>query len=207
MQTIHISKPDPFYTAIVAITFPAYNGKKFRLEVHAGDFRMNLNSYWDGGSRNSFRLLELATMKSVGIPQNGTMFDGGRDYRDVLIPAGIAVVVHSVSCGKDAGITIHISEANATKLLPPMDTGITDNEKIVLAFTARYKNSYAGASNCRYKEASRVYPIGLSAWESAKDSCITKGLLNKAGAITPEGRNIDVSEITGSAGCLSFQRR
>ena len=194
MRTFHIEKPDAFYSQLVSRTFPGYRGRKFRLEAHDNPaFSMNLNSYWSGGSRDYFQLINLSTMQTLPIPQNGTMFDDN-DLREVPIPEGIAVVEHSIFCGKDCGITVHISAANAAKLLPASTCEASDNEKIVVNFS-HLKNSYAGRNDNRWYEANRATGITRDQWEVARESCIAKGFLNKAGALTCAGRNLDCSGV------------
>jgi len=58
-----------------------------------------------------------------------------------------------------------------------------------LKYTSRYKNTYGGETNIRYKEAKRETGISQDAWNTALASLKTSKLLNKAGAITTAGRN------------------
>jgi hypothetical protein len=100
----------------------------------------------------------------------------------------IACVEHSIFCGKDMGLTIHIHPANANRLLPaPVE--LTWAERTVLLATMSWKSSYAGVSNYRFVEAQRTCGITLPEWENAKQSLIARKLLNKAGAVTVDGRN------------------
>jgi hypothetical protein len=59
----------------------------------------------------------------------------------------------------------------------------------VLLATAGLKPSYGGDGDFRFHEAHRRRGIGREAWDTAKAECIAAGWLNKAGAITPRGRN------------------
>jgi hypothetical protein len=86
------------------------------------------------------------------------------------------------------GITIHVHPENAPKLLP--DTSVTRNEKIVLSATRSYKNTYAGRTGIRFEKAQKETGITLEQWEEASKTLIEKGMLNKARAITNDGRNI-----------------
>jgi hypothetical protein len=71
----------------------------------------------------------------------------------------------------------------------PAPTELTEDEEIVLVATRSLKASYGGVSNYRLSEARRYTGIDLHRWETAKAMLIAKKLLNKAGAITVEGRN------------------
>jgi hypothetical protein len=90
------------------------------------------------------------------------------------------------------GLTFYVHPDNATKLLPAPQAELTAFEKIVLSATASYKSSYAGMD--RYEMARRDCRNGTpfptrDDWALAKQTLINLGLLNKAGAITPAGRN------------------
>lgn len=101
--------------AVVAAAFPDYRGRRFRLHAAA---RIRLDSvHWDGGSRNEYVAVHLATGRAAParvpapwfVPSNGIEVD---------LPVGSLVVEHSVFCGKDAGITVHSHPANLAALLP-----------------------------------------------------------------------------------------
>jgi hypothetical protein len=74
-------------------------------------------------------------------------------------------------------------------MLPAGDSGASEAQTIVLLATAALKNTYGGETGIRFREASRKFGISREAWETATAECITAGTLNKAGAITPKGRN------------------
>ena len=65
---------------------------------------------------------------------------------------------------------------------------IRDSEKLVLIATAALKASYGGVSDCRAK-ALQERGLSMARIEAARESLKAKKLLNKAGAITPDGRN------------------
>jgi hypothetical protein len=96
------------------------------------------------------------------------------------------VVVHVI--GRYEHIEIHTPAENVTRLLPA-PTELTEDEEIVLVATRSLKACYGGVSNYRFSEAKRYTGIDLHRWETAKATLIAKKLLNKAGAITVEGRN------------------
>lgn len=111
-------KPDESIKAIVARTFPDYRGRKYHVQVHDVDFPVDVTSYWSGGSRDYFAAINLATMETVVVPQNGTPFDGGPIRPGgVIIPTGFAIVEHSIFCGKDIGITVHVGPEMMPKFI------------------------------------------------------------------------------------------
>ncbi len=186
MQTVHI-EPDVFIRLMVSRAFPNYNGNKFKLAV--SDSPLNCASYWDGGSRSFFVFANLATGEVSNSCPVQSAFDrpiAGLDA--VSLPDGFACLEHTISCGKDSGITIHIHSANAGKFLPAQ-VELTRFENIVLAYTRCLKSSYAGQSNYRFREANRETGISVYDWETSKANLITRGFLNKQGALTISGKN------------------
>jgi hypothetical protein len=63
-------------------------------------------------------------MRQVSIPENGSGFTAidrkyGPDGLPLSLPApGFAVVEHSIFCGKDVGLTVHIHAENSADLAP-----------------------------------------------------------------------------------------
>jgi len=157
---------------------------------------MSLVSHWDGGSRDYFEVVALETGEKRAVPQNGTAFDTFSLDSSPVPANGLAVVEHSISQGKDLGLTLHIHPHNATAMLPAPSVELSEHEAFVLAATARLKSSYAGKD--RFENSRKSYPSALSGhdmtrdqWEAAKASLIARGMLNKAGAITIAGKNAE----------------
>jgi hypothetical protein len=185
MSTHWIDKPDETIRKIVNSTFPSYRGKKFKLST---DVPSRLDSYWDEGSRDYFSFYELSTSKVLDVGSNHPFFEAGKPRDLESLPPGVVIVKHSIFCGKDMGITIYANAGDLAPLLPEK-LELTPHEKTVLEYTRTYKSSYAGISNYRFHEAHRSTGIKSDEWEAAKEQLIEKKLLNKAGAITPAGRN------------------
>ena len=186
MNIIHI-EPDALVRSLVSRAFPAYTGNKFKLAV--SDSPINCASYWDGGSRSYFVFANLATGEtSSEVPAQSAFARPVAGLDAVSLPDGFVCLEHSIFCGKDSGITIHIRTSNAAKMLPAQ-VDLTRFENIVLAYTRCLKSSYAGVSNYRYHEAHAQTGITSEEWDATKASLIARGLLNKAGALTVAGRN------------------
>lgn len=183
-MTHYLDKLSPELETVRRATFPAYNGKKFKLSTNVPS---ELNSYWDGGSRDFFAFYDLITGRALDVHSNHPMFEGmPRNLAE--LPSGVILVMHTISCGHNLGLTFFVRADNLTAYLPPA-VELTDDEKIVLKYTRSYKSSYAGIANYRLHEASRETGITLERWNLAREACIGKGLLNKAGALTPSGKN------------------
>ena len=185
MKTYTLEKPDAMVSSIVAASFPSYRGRKFRLSVTDS---INVQSYWSGGSRDYFSFVRLTDMANIPVPaQSG--FDRQIPGADsVSLPDGVVCVEHSIFCGKDHGITIHANSATLAPMLPAPGS-LSWAETVVLYATRSLKSSYAGVSDYRRKEAMEDTGISNDEYSAAKAALIDGKYLNKAGAITPKGKN------------------
>lgn len=170
---------------IASKAFPGYSGRSFKVDTFSGP--MTLRSYWDGGSKTDYAIVNMKTGRSKPIPENGGPY-GGKAFRISKLPEGFAVVAHNTFTGKDMGITIYVNPENISKMLPAPDE-TPWAEKVVLSATRSLKSSYAGIKDYRFREALKDTGITKPEWDQAKEALIQKGLLNKAGAITDKGRN------------------
>lgn len=185
MPTFHIDKPDAFLKKIVKATFPGYKGRKFQLST---DIPTNLDSYWSGGSKDSYAFYCLGTGKAADVHTNHPFFEAGQPRELDELPRGIIIVKHTYFCGKDLGITIYANQEDLAPMLPEK-TALTEDERIVLKYTKSLKPSYNGISNYRFYSARGETGITAERWEAAKKNLIAIKCLNKAGAITAKGRN------------------
>jgi hypothetical protein len=177
----------------------SYNGKKFKAEIVTEVTIPSHAGLWDGGSRDTFQLIHLETGKAVQASDNmSAPWNPARKDQTITLQPGFAVVEHSQFCGKDMGLTFYIHPDNAAKLLSAPPAKLTQHESIVLAATVSYKSSYNGRDRYAIAQATWNYPWRnqdktafptRDEWNAAKESLYSKGLLNKAGAVTPAGRN------------------
>lgn len=184
MQVTHLEP-----NQVPAILRGNYSGRTFKAEVC--ESATLTDTYWSGGTRSTYRMIELATGKAtepngIAAPHH---FGGTLEGKTVPVSPGFVLVEHVIFCGKDHGLRFYVNPADTAKLLPAPTSELSDDEKTVLAATAGLKSSYGGIPNFRFHEASRSTGITLERWDAAKASCISKGFLNKAGAITTQGRN------------------
>ena len=170
---------------LMRAAFPSYMGRKFKLVVT--DAPQDVRSYWDGGSRGYFRFVALATGRvSDSVPAQSAFDQPIAGADRVILPNGVGLVEHCFFVGNDMGLRLIIRPENAAPLLPAAVDLATD-ERIVLAATRDLKSSYAGIHDYRYHDRGRT--MGRDRWDAAKAACTARGLMNKAGAITPAGRN------------------
>lgn len=111
-----LTKLDSFTKSLFSRAYPQYRGRKFYMEVR--ETPIDVRSWWDGGSRDYFVFVNLATgAVSQQVPaQSG--FDKPIDGADrVSLPVGFACIRHSIFCGRESGLTIIVRPENAPRLL------------------------------------------------------------------------------------------
>ncbi len=90
-------------------------GRSRKCKVVVSGSPKRLTSYWDGGSKDTFYGVELVSRRRVDLPATGSPFYPERAaYQPV---AGVAVVEHSIFCGKDVGYTLHLHPDDAGKFV------------------------------------------------------------------------------------------
>lgn len=122
----------PEVRAVVLAAFPDYRKHKASI----GPFHpININSYWDGGSRAEFAVVELATLRRHDVGAGHCYFDvarqglAGAEDQNIEVdrvgnvklknlPPGFALVEAGTSCGKPAMAAVYVHPDNLTKLLP-----------------------------------------------------------------------------------------
>lgn len=176
MPTRHLDRND-----VPAQLRQGYDGRKFVAQITGAVTIPATAGLWDGGSRDTYSAVQLATGATVAMP-DADPFNGAQRDRRIDIPAGVAIVRRSVFQGRDSGLTFYIRPEDAAPLLPPPAAELDDVARITLETVAHYKPAY---------RLERARDKGLSGadYEAAKARLITSGHLNAAGAITTTGRN------------------
>ena len=111
METNTIDAP-PDLERVFRSVFTGYRGRKFRVNVT--DHVSMTDTYWDGGSKSDYAVVDLASGRRRVIPD---LISGGflptanaalEAFRNVTIPKGVVIVRHSIFCGKDTGLTLMV---------------------------------------------------------------------------------------------------
>jgi hypothetical protein len=145
-------------------------------------------NYWQGGVKYYYRAINLDSGQWVESgAEFGNPFTCPHEPTIKLLP-GIAVIRYRNRPGRDCTVFLHPDNANKL-ITTDSSKQLSDNEKLVLQNTKGLKSSYGGISNYRFHCANRDKGITLDAWNVAKDSLIARGLLDKRGALTTDGRN------------------
>lgn len=197
MTTIHCKQNDPAVAAILARTWPGTSHRDIGVTIYETG-GMPLTSCWEGGRRDTHRVLRLADMQTFQIPENGSGFTaadhafGPAGFPLALPAPGFAVV--TLTEGSYHALSIHIHRDNAAKLIQaPCE--LTWHEKVVLCATRSLKSSHGGKNRFQMANEELTFPawgktaISQVDWDATKAALIARKLLNAAGAITPEGKN------------------
>lgn len=179
MNLYEIYTSDSEALKIAKIAFPEF--KKREVEIRPFKGPMRLDSYWSGGSRDYYAIVNLATYKKEEIPENGSGFTENT-YRMSELPNNLAVVRFHLG-GSYEAVTIYVNQENLINMLPPKTEELAWEELVVLVATRSLKPP------TRYKEANYYTKITEKEYMEAKANLITKGYLNSAGAITQKGKN------------------
>jgi hypothetical protein len=135
---------------------------------------------WDEGSRRTYVIVRLADLATFRIEQAPFMQRSALHEKTYELPEGFVVVVRCE--GRCDHTEIYTTTANITPLLPaPVE--LSDDEKIVLTACCSLKGGI------RFEYANQYTGISRGRYDAAKASLIARKLLNKAGAVTVEGRN------------------
>jgi hypothetical protein len=184
METVYLRRSDPTVDELIRAAFPGLKCQS--VEAIVTESVRFYGTNWDEGNRREYVIVRLADRKTFRIEEAPFMERSELHEKTYKLPPGFVVAVHAI--GRYEHIEIHTAADNVTRLLPA-PVALTEDEEIVLVATRSLKPSYNGISNYRFVEARRYTGIDLHRWETAKSTLIARKLLNKAGAITVEGRN------------------
>lgn len=102
--SVPVSRSDRRVKAILRATFPNYRGRKVRVALF--DRPLYLDLSWSGGTRDSVALIDF-TNGRIGHLRCPSPWARGA-YDPVDCPPGALLVVHSIFCGVDSGVTIYV---------------------------------------------------------------------------------------------------
>lgn len=185
MSSVHLRRSDETVLAIINAAFPGYKGTHITATI--GERVTFHGTTWDEGNKRDYVIVRLSDMMAQPVSQAPYFRDSPLHTTAFPIPDGFVIVVLIQARGREY-LDIIAPASAVTPFLPPPNE-LSRDEMIVLIATRSRKASYGGISNYRFSEARRETGITLDRWEAAKATLIDKKLLNKAGAITVEGRN------------------
>lgn len=160
-----------------------YRGKQLRAELVESVTIEAHEGNWNGGSRNVFYALDLATGRRASVTDTfSAPWSPDRKAQTIALKSGFAIVKEITFQGRDLGLTFFMLPSDAAPLLPPPAEELTETELTVLAIIRGLKSGYR-ADEYRRKGISEAEV------EAIKAGLIRREYLNKAGAITTKGKN------------------
>jgi hypothetical protein len=128
-QSVKVSKALPVVKAILGVSFPEYKGRKVSVRLSE---RVFIDTEGGGGSYDRAVAVQMSDGKSADVP-NVSPFSGAymAQVNDgIPLPAGVALVVHSMFCGKDAGIVIHVAPESVRQLAALAGLALPDGQPL-----------------------------------------------------------------------------
>jgi len=178
MEAIWLNKSE-LYDKLKELT--GYSGTKIRVSV--SDVPRTLRSYWDNGSRTGFSCYDMEG-ELIAIDVQTAPEPFGKSVPPYIPSPDKFLVEHVTYNGKDLGLHIYLHPQHfLVKMLPIEKPEISKNELFVLVTICSLK-SFARADE--YREAG----FKTAEIDKIKEILFQRGFINKAGAITPSGRNV-----------------
>lgn len=131
-QTVTL-KTTPEVKAIVNAAFPSYKKHKASISTFYEGF--NINSYWDGGSKGEYAIVDMVTMQRKALPSRSHPYfdiaakglanqsndivetDHVGNVKLKILPEGYALVQAGFFCGKPATACVYVNPSNLAKLI------------------------------------------------------------------------------------------
>lgn len=185
-MVVHATRKDRGVAAVADAV--GYRGRKLQV-VPAESVDVTQDAYWSGGTKSTYTWVRTSDLATLRTPSQHPAFDAPvKNGQAMPIRPGLVCVEHVIFCGKDLGLRIYAHPDEVAKMLPT-PAELPEDEVTVLKFTSGLKNSYGGKTNIRLRRAREVTGITADRWNAASEALKGRGLLTKAGAITPAGRN------------------
>jgi hypothetical protein len=113
-KSVKVSKSHRGIKAILSATFPEYKGRKVSVELTDKAY---LDTVGGGGTYDRAVAVSLRDGSVAGLPLVSPFsLDYAAQQAGIALPQGVALVVHSMFCGKDAGIRIYIAPTTIAAL-------------------------------------------------------------------------------------------
>jgi hypothetical protein len=195
MQSIALRRSDPTVAALINAAFPAWKAQA--VDAIVTDSVRFYGTMWDEGYRRTYAIVRLADLATYRIEQAPFMQRSELHENTYQLPEGFVVVVRCE--GRYDHTEIYSHAANITPLLPP-PVELTEDEQIVLVAVCSLKGGV------RFEHAHQQTGISRERYDAATKSLIARKLLNKAGAVTVEGRNARPAWGSAGIGLYGYRR-
>lgn len=112
MKTIKIPTKE-----IKWLTEQAFTTRKREVRVVIGEWVSFHNTFWDGGSKNSYRAVKLDDGSVASLVTGSSPWTAVAEGTSVTLEPGIAIVEESVFCGKTMALRVYLHPSNVTPAL------------------------------------------------------------------------------------------
>jgi len=99
------------------LTEPAFASKKRTVTIEVSETVSFYNTFWDGGSKNTYRAVRLLDGKVAELETGSSPWAAIAEGKSMTLEPGIAIVEESVFCGKIMPLRIHLHPSNITPFL------------------------------------------------------------------------------------------
>jgi hypothetical protein len=135
-------RQNPDVKRVITTAFPGYKKQRAFLSAF-GEHGVSINSYWGGGSRDYYAIVDLRTMTTRPLPTSTHPYfevaarglaNQENDVVSVdhvgnvtlkILPEGFALVRTGIFCGKPSTAHVYLNPANFAKLLPAAAQGVS----------------------------------------------------------------------------------
>ncbi len=100
------------------LTDCAFSTRKREIILIVDDSVSVYNTFWDGGSKNTYKAVQLETGKTAELITGSSPWNAVSEGKTIGLVPGVAIVKQSVFCGKDMCLMVYIHPDNAVSLLP-----------------------------------------------------------------------------------------
>lgn len=177
-----ITKAPPEIRLVLEKTFPNFRGKTVSVETKK--VFTDLSSCWCGGTKHTYIAVELSTMNTLEVPENGNIAIP-KIEEAFSLSDGYVLVKHS-SINGAGSVTIYMPGQ-----IPTLGDGVvlSDLDRDVLHATCVFKSSYAGYKDYRAYELRRRFGYSQRQVDESRARLRGLGYLNAANAATISGKN------------------
>ena len=98
-------------------TRPAFASKKRDVKVEVTTRVSFYNTFWDGGSKNTYRAVRLSDGNVASLETGSSPWTAVAEGKSVDLEPGIAIVEESIFQGKHMPLRVYLHPSNAAPLL------------------------------------------------------------------------------------------
>lgn len=99
------------------LTDQAFPTRKRSVRVVIGESVSFHNTFWDGGSKNTYRAVQLESGEAANLITGSSPWTALAEGKSIKLEPGIAIVEESVFCGKTMDLRVYLHPANVTPAL------------------------------------------------------------------------------------------